>query len=457
MEAAPSCYVPRRYLMAALLTISNIICYADRINIGIAILEFDLSEYRAGLVLSAFFYGYIFTQIPGGWLSSRYGGKIVLLVGVIVWTFFDFATIFAEPYFALLMAVRIGMGLGEGVNFPSVHALSASWIPLSERSTLVTAISSGQDLGSILAVLLSPQIAAAWGWRGIFVAFSIAAATWAAAFALLASSRPEDHPSISREEVHLITNNRGFHHHSTDTSILALWRRLLRCRGVYAIILAQLGYVYGLYILLLWTPKYFTEQFDINMSKQPLYASMPYLAGLVGMLASGIVSDALLNRGIFTVVTVRRIMNTVGMCGAAVFLCILQLARTPLQATLLMSCTFFFSRITLAGYWVNMIDVAPRNAGQMMGLSNTFGTIPGIVGNIVTGSILSVTGSWAMVFGIAVLAYLVGAVLFLVMATAAPIDMAPEEDFTPLQEITPEPTRHIPAKESCHSQHRLSG
>eukprot|EP00013_Stygamoeba_regulata_P013939 CAMPEP_0177667584 /NCGR_PEP_ID=MMETSP0447-20121125/22202_1 /TAXON_ID=0 /ORGANISM="Stygamoeba regulata, Strain BSH-02190019" /LENGTH=182 /DNA_ID=CAMNT_0019173827 /DNA_START=13 /DNA_END=558 /DNA_ORIENTATION=- len=182
------------------------------------------------------------------------------------------------------------------------------------------------------------------------------------------------------------------------------------------------------------------------MSKQPLYASMPYLAGLVGMLASGIVSDALLNRGIFTVVTVRRIMNTVGMCGAAVFLCILQLARTPLQATLLMSCTFFFSRITLAGYWVNMIDVAPRNAGQMMGLSNTFGTIPGIVGNIVTGSILSVTGSWAMVFGIAVLAYLVGAVLFLVMATAAPIDMAPEEDFTPLQEITPEPTRHIPAK-----------
>ena len=50
-------------------------------------------------------------------------------------------------------------------------------------------------------------------------------------------------------------------------------------------------------------------------------------------------------------------------------------------------------------YWVNMIDIAPDNAEQVLAFSNTLGTFPGIIGNVVTGAILTTTGSWSGVFG----------------------------------------------------------
>lgn len=62
-------------------------------------------------------------------LSGKYGGKPVLLGGVVLWTLCDVLTIPAEPVFPILLLVRAGMGLGEGVNFPSLHDMSSCWFP----------------------------------------------------------------------------------------------------------------------------------------------------------------------------------------------------------------------------------------------------------------------------------------------------------------------------------------
>ena len=40
----------------------------------------------AGLVQSSFFYGYALTQIPGGYVTSRIGGRKVLPAGVSLWS-----------------------------------------------------------------------------------------------------------------------------------------------------------------------------------------------------------------------------------------------------------------------------------------------------------------------------------------------------------------------------------
>jgi len=38
-----------------------------------------------GAILSSFFYGYIVTQIPAGYLSGRFGGKRVMFIGMIIY------------------------------------------------------------------------------------------------------------------------------------------------------------------------------------------------------------------------------------------------------------------------------------------------------------------------------------------------------------------------------------
>merc|ERR1719498_1049582 len=78
--------------------------------------HFGWTSVEKGLVQSAFFWGYAFTQIPGGWLAQKYGGKLVLFAGVILWSFGTLiAPACAHFSFTALLVSRFLVGLGEGV------------------------------------------------------------------------------------------------------------------------------------------------------------------------------------------------------------------------------------------------------------------------------------------------------------------------------------------------------
>ena len=66
---------------------------------------------------------------------------------------------------------------------------------------------------------------------------------------------------------------------------------------------------------------------------------------------------------------------------------------------------------------VNHMDIGPRHAGTLMGITNTAGTILGIVGVSVTGLILQYTGSWALVFQATAGVSLFGMVFYLLFAS----------------------------------------
>jgi len=74
--------------------------------------ELEWSKELRGHVLSSFFYGYLVTQVFGGWLASRYGGKHVFGIGVLITVI---ATILvpvaARTHVGVLIALRVIMGL----------------------------------------------------------------------------------------------------------------------------------------------------------------------------------------------------------------------------------------------------------------------------------------------------------------------------------------------------------
>ena len=69
------------------------------------------------------------------------------------------------------------------------------------------------------------------------------------------------------------------------------------------------------------------------------------------------------------------------------------------------------------GHSVNHMDIGLRHAGTLKGITNTAGTIPGIVGVSVTGLILQYTGSWALVFQVTAGVSLFGMVFYLLFAS----------------------------------------
>lgn len=79
------CKVPARLVLVGLSCLGLAISYADRSNIAIAIIpmskEFGWNPAIEGAIFSCFFYGYMATQILGGYLADRFGGKYVFAAG----------------------------------------------------------------------------------------------------------------------------------------------------------------------------------------------------------------------------------------------------------------------------------------------------------------------------------------------------------------------------------------
>lgn len=76
--------------------------------------DFDWDSKMQGYVLSSFFYGYITTQLAGGWLAARIGGKRVYGFGVFVTSLLTLITPFAaHSSVYLLLTVRVIEGVFE--------------------------------------------------------------------------------------------------------------------------------------------------------------------------------------------------------------------------------------------------------------------------------------------------------------------------------------------------------
>lgn len=106
---------------------------------------YDWSETLQGVILSAFYWGYIITHIPGGMLVERFGGKVLLLAGIAATSVLTCLTpvsiTFGGAY--LLIANRVVMGLCQGFMYAAVFGLLSTWIPLRERTTLGVFVLSG--------------------------------------------------------------------------------------------------------------------------------------------------------------------------------------------------------------------------------------------------------------------------------------------------------------------------
>jgi MFS family permease len=198
--------VPQRHLVILMSAIAVFICYIDRINISVAIIpmseEFGWGPQIQGTVLSSFFVGYLLLQIAGGKLADRFGGKVVLGIGVLMWSLFTILTPISASFgIAILILNRILMGMGEAVTFPSIYALLARWVPDSERARAMGAVNSGIPLGTVFALLATPWIVQTFGWEWAFYSFGIIGILWFFVWQKLISSTPVDNPNISSGEL----------------------------------------------------------------------------------------------------------------------------------------------------------------------------------------------------------------------------------------------------------------
>lgn len=396
--------------------LSVFICYIDRVNISVAIIpmaeELGWDLQTQGLVLSSFFIGYLLLQLPGGRLADRFGGKLVLGAGVIAWSAF---TILTPPAAFLgigfLLATRVLMGMGEAVTFPSIYSLYAKWLPLAGRSRPVGFTNSGIPSGTVFALVVTPWVVGAWGWEWAFYSFGLAGLVWWIFWQLAVTATPAAHPQITATELaELEADAAG------PSGGAVPWRRLLGCPAVWAIIVAHFCNNWSLYVLLSWLPTFVNRGLGADFAAVGWLTMIPHLASFVCLNLAGTLADRMVGSGM-PVVRVRKIMQTIGFGGLALALGVVGYVDSVVMAITIMALGNGLGAFIAGGFAVNHLDIAPRYAGTLMGITNTAGTLPGIIGVYVTGLILQATGSWVLVFQVTAGVTLVGLIVFLCLAS----------------------------------------
>uniref|UniRef100_A0A0M3IKK9 MFS domain-containing protein n=1 Tax=Ascaris lumbricoides TaxID=6252 RepID=A0A0M3IKK9_ASCLU len=152
------------------------------------------SKGTQGSVLSAFFWGYIFSQILGGYIAGRYGGKYVIGVSVLLSSVLNLISpVSANASVAIFIAIRVLLGVSQGVIFPAFHSLWAQWAPPFERS-LLTGISYAGHSSTVMAILSKETFF--WFKLGC----SAVGLVWCAIWFLYAADSPTKHRFISKKE-----------------------------------------------------------------------------------------------------------------------------------------------------------------------------------------------------------------------------------------------------------------
>ncbi|KAJ3675225.1 hypothetical protein LUZ60_004267 [Juncus effusus] len=377
--------IPKRYIIVFLTFICTCVCYIERVGFSIAYTEFsdksNTDQSTKGLILSVFYYGYVISQIPGGWAAQRFGGKTVLLHSFLMWSFVCAFTPLNPNRTKLLIVSRFLIGVAQGFIFPSIHTVLAQWVPPHERSRSVSVTTSGMYFGAAFGTMVLPTLVKYKGPESVFLIEALLGAIWS----LLWYKFATDPPRVNLSEVSLPTSR------SRDRLKLSNkipWRKIIFSLPVWAIVVNNFTFHYALYVLMNWLPTYYDLGLKESLQEMGFQKMLPYFNMFLFSNIGGVIADHLITRRILSVTKTRKLLNSIGFVISAIFLMALPVIRTTNWTLICSSISLGLLALGRAGFAVNHMDVAPKYAGIVMGVSNTAGTVAGIVGVGLTGWIL---------------------------------------------------------------------
>ena len=411
--------LPQRIKLIAYSTLAVIICYIDRVNISVAIIpmqeQFGWSDSQVGFIFSSFYIGYMLTMALGGYLSDKFGGKLVLGYGVVMWSIFTILTpLAAHNGFFALFIMRVLMGIGEGVTFPAWQSLYARWIPFKERTRAIAFTNSGISIGTIIGYIGTQMIIISLGWEWAFYIFGIIGLVWFIFWNRNISSYPAEHKKISSKELQYISENAP----SSEPAKKIPLKDLLLNKPFLAIVAATFANNWSLFVFLSFLPKFIDNELGIDLESRifVILIIIPSIISVLALNAGGFLADKMIRNGM-KVIKVRKIVNSIGFFGSAFCLFLIPLFESISIIIILICITNLFTGAAAGGFGVNHADIGPNSTGTLVGVASTFGMIAGILGNAVSGLVLEITNSWTLIFYIAASLIVMGGLIYLLYAS----------------------------------------
>jgi MFS family permease len=274
-----------RYAVLAMLLLVYTFNFLDRQILSILApsiqKELGLGDAQLGLMGGiAFALFYTALGIPIAALADRTSRTWVMTAALTVWSGFTAVCGLAGGFWQLFFA-RMGVGVGEAGGVAPAYSLISSYFPASQRTRALSAYSFGIPIGTAAGALFGGLIAHSLGWRMSFIIVGLAGVVIAVPFRLLVKEPPRTAEAVAQ-----------------PPRLGATLKQLAAKKSFWLLSFGAASSSVCGYGVSFWLPSFLTRSLGLPLVQISWFVAGFYLiGGLIGIWASGVISDRMRARG----------------------------------------------------------------------------------------------------------------------------------------------------------------
>lgn len=364
----------KRFWSFIILYLGYMLLFADRtvMNISLAYIgkDFHVGAAALGATASAFFLGYTLMQIPGGYLTDLLGSKRMVIVALFTWSIMTMVTGLAWSLIALII-IRFLFGIAEG-PYPSaaLKRISENYSQ-QEKSQATSALISSNYAGAAVAPLIIVPIIASSNWRQAFAWLGIGGLVVMVAYYLI--ERPLKNV---KQEVKGCSKIQ--------------WKDIDSRIWVFVIIGLALNVITkGLET---WMPVYFLKEQGINLKSLAWLVPLPVISGGIAAFSAGFIMIHLFKHR-------ERWMIVIASLLTLIFMFDLFKSSSLMAIVIFEVLIYFVKSLAFTGIFSFTAQIlSERSYGSSIGIVNFGGQLGGLIGPLLIGWIVQLTGSYSTAF-----------------------------------------------------------
>ncbi|XP_066264868.1 sialin-like isoform X2 [Branchiostoma lanceolatum] len=392
--------------------------------------KFSWDPITQGRILGAYAYGHIFSQVLGGFLEARFGGKKVLGLSILlssVLTLFTPVAAFTGEWW--LFFDRVLVGFVQGVIYPSIFGILSKWAPPSERGLLLAIVMIGDTFGVFVGFSLTAYLITQFGWAATLYATGVAGLPLCCMWCLLAFDSPAVHPRITKAERTYIESNLEKMKKGRNIP----WLKMLTSPHLWVLIYIHCAESWSYYLILTCLPLYMDTILNFNIDTNGGLSALPYLSHAASSILTSLILDPVIKKSTFKKVNIRK-ASVLGLTVIAVCLVAVGHVRCDSTAAIALLCLAVTMRgVMIPGFYPSYTELTLGFSGVAYGISNSLANCSGFLAPLMVGILPDenqTIAAWQKVFYIGAAISVSGSVMALAFHRTDPVSWArdPDED-----------------------------